>query len=91
MFWRGGSIIRVLSLFAEILEPKSRVKRGIIVCFYDKEIVLAIPIDRWESYEERSVHGPWFIVTREVKNEFLENKKLLFVAVGFVLVPNTQT
>jgi hypothetical protein len=56
-----------------------------------KEILLAIPIDRWEPYEERSIHGPWFIVTREVKNEILENKKHPFVAVGFVLVPNTQT
>jgi hypothetical protein len=73
------------------LEPKSRVKRGIIVRFYVKEILLAVPIDRWESYEERSIHGSWFIVTREVKNEFLENKKLPFVAVGFVLVPNTKT
>jgi len=51
-------------------------------------MLLALPIDCCESYEERSIHGPWFT---EVKNEFPENKKLLFVAVGFVLVPNTQT
>jgi len=87
----GRSIIRVFSLFAGFLESKSRVKRGIIVCFYVKETLRAIPTDGWESHEERSIHGPWFIVEREVKNEILENKKLLFVAVGFVLVPNTQT
>jgi hypothetical protein len=67
------------------------------VCFDVKEILLAVPIDRWVSYEERSIagcrsksatfmDGPWFIVTREVKNEFLENKKLIFVAVGLILV-----
>ena len=44
-----------------------------------------------KSYEERSIHGPWLIVTREVKNEFLANKTLLLVAFGFVLVPNTLT
>ena len=87
----GRSIIRVFSLFVGFLEPNSRVKRGISVRFYVKKLLLALPIDRWELYEERSIHGPWFIVTREVKNEILENKKLPFVAVGFVLVPNIQT
>jgi hypothetical protein len=60
------------------------------VCFDVKEILLAVPVDRWELYEKRSTHGPWFIVTREVKNEFLENKNLIFVTVGLILVSNTQ-